>query len=126
MTIFDFKKKLFEEKEKLEVELKSLNIKYLISEYGFFIIHKDIKDPQLKKEIEKYNENFFYQEENNKKIYWVELFDKIGSLCITFDKIKVYNLWEDYPHNFTKEEIEILKKEEVYWSKFFGNRVVKV
>lgn len=35
----------------------------------------------------------------------------IGLLLFSFDKIKIYNLWKDYPQNFSKEEKELFDKE---------------
>jgi len=58
----------------------------------------------------------FYKENKNDKMWWVERFiildkDKeisndnvdivMVELLVSFDK-KIYNLWQDYPHNFTK------------------------
>ena len=36
-----------------------------------------------------------------------------------FDKVKIYNLFADYPHNLTPEEKEIFDKENPYWCDFF-------
>ena len=64
----------------------------------------------------------FYKEHKTSKIYWKKG-DSIGQLLISFDKKKVYNLWQDYPQNMSKEEIEIFNKEEPYWAVFFSNRL---
>ena len=39
-----------------------------------------------------------------------------------FYKKNIYNLWTDYPHNFTKEEKELFDKENPYWKEFFSGR----
>jgi hypothetical protein len=69
--------------------------------------------------------DFYKEEENrNNKIWWTAKIDKIGELNISFDRKKIYNLFKDYPYNMTKEEVEILKKEEPYWADFFSWRTV--
>ena len=40
----------------------------------------------------------------------------------SFDKVKIFNLFEDYPHNLTSEEKEIFDKENSYWKEFFKER----
>ncbi len=79
----------------------------------------------------------FYKENKDDKVWWVEhyiLLDKdkgttqdnidkiIGELLISFNKKKIYNLFQDYPYNLTKEEKEIFDKENPYWADFFKDR----
>ena len=79
----------------------------------------------------------FYKENKGDKVWWVEhytLLDKdkgitqnnidkfIGELLISFDKKKIYSLWQDYPYNLTKEEKEIFDKENPFWADFFKDR----
>lgn len=64
----------------------------------------------------------FYRKKNS-TIWNTSKIDAIGEVNISFDKKKIYNLFKDYPYNMTKEEIEILKKEEPYWVNFFSWRV---
>ncbi|MBO7672423.1 hypothetical protein J6S88_03335 [bacterium] len=61
----------------------------------------------------------FYK--NNKKdvIWWVDDLDQIGSYLFSFDKKKIFNLFSDYPHKLTKEQLEIFNKENPYWADFF-------
>lgn len=67
----------------------------------------------------------FYKESKNYKIWQVNEKDAIGTLLITFDKHKVYNLWTDYPSKFKQNEIKIIKEEMPYWYDFFSDRIVK-
>ena len=68
----------------------------------------------------------FYKEKDkkNNKIWWTSKIDTLGELNISFNRKKIYNLFEDYPYNMTKEEVEIFKEEEPYWAKFFSWRKI--
>lgn len=73
--------------------------------------------------LNKENSNFrFYKKKDNDKIWRVEKIGDIGKLLYSFDKKNIYNLWTDYPHNFTKEEKELFDKENPYWKEFFSDR----
>lgn len=73
--------------------------------------------------LNKENLNFrFYKKKDNDKIWSVEEIGNIGKLLYSFDKKNIYNLWTDYPHNFTKEEKELFDKENPYWKEFFSGR----
>lgn len=61
----------------------------------------------------------FYKENPKNKFWWVEYEGMIGTLQISFDKKKIYNLFTDYPSKFSNEEVAIFKKEQPYWDKFF-------
>lgn len=69
----------------------------------------------------------FYKDKENKdnKIWWTGKIGRIGELNISFDREKIYNLFEDYPYNMSEEEIEIFEKEEPYWANFFAWRKQK-
>lgn len=64
----------------------------------------------------------FYKENENDKVWWINNLETRGEHLFSFDKIKIYNLFEDYPYNLTKEEKEIFDKENPYWVDFFKNR----
>ena len=64
----------------------------------------------------------FYKKNKNNKIWWIEDLDSIGKHMFSFDKVKIFNLFEDYPHNLTSEEKEIFDKENPYWKEFFKER----
>lgn len=72
--------------------------------------------------IEENNNYNFYKKNENDTIWWVEKTDKIGEHLFTFDKLKVYNLFKDYPYELSKEEKEIFDKENPYWADFFKDR----
>ncbi len=61
----------------------------------------------------------FYKEDDNERIWWTrELREVNGELAVvrgkhlySFDKVKIYNFFQDYPQNMTAEEVEIFKAE---------------
>lgn len=66
---------------------------------------------------------FSKDEDHPENIVWeVEEIGNRGKLLFSFDKKKIYNLWVDYPHNFTPEEKEIFDREYPYWANFFKDR----
>lgn len=68
-------------------------------------------------------QNNFYKENDTDKIWWIDNANtKKGEFLFSFDKKKIYNLFEDYPHNLTAEEKEIFDKENPYWKDFFKDR----
>ncbi|MBQ2779292.1 MAG: hypothetical protein IJF46_05915 [Bacteroidaceae bacterium] len=43
----------------------------------------------------------FYKNRRSDVIYWVDNKETVGEHLFTFDKVKIYNLFTDYPHNLT-------------------------
>ena len=64
----------------------------------------------------------FYKNKKTDVIWWVDNFEYRGQHLFSFDKIKIYNLFSDYPHNLSAEEVEIFNKENPYWREFFSDR----
>lgn len=64
----------------------------------------------------------YYKEFPSSKIWWLDNWYQYGEYVFSFDKKKNYNLFADYPHNMTKEEVEIFNLENPYWRKFFHDR----
>ena len=66
---------------------------------------------------------FYNDDEHPENTVWeVNHIGYRGELLFSFDKKKIYNLWQDYPHNFTPEEKEIFDREYPYWADFFKAR----
>lgn len=63
-----------------------------------------------------------YKENKTDIISWVDSVEVIGERLFTFDGVKIYNLFADYPYNLSKEEKEIFDKENPYWRDFFKDR----
>lgn len=66
--------------------------------------------------------NNFYRNNENDKIWWIDNIEQKGVHLFSFDKKKIYNLFEDYPWNLSKEEKQIFDKENPYWKDFFKDR----
>lgn len=64
----------------------------------------------------------FYKDDKTSKVWWVKRLDSVGEFLFSFDRKKIYNLFADYPHNLTEDEIEIFDKENPYWADFFRYR----
>lgn len=64
-----------------------------------------------------------YEFKKNKatdKIWWTTYVECFGESFFTFDKIKLYSLWNDYPDKLTDEEKEIFDNENPFWRRFFS------
>ncbi len=65
----------------------------------------------------------FEKEHPSDKVYRVHRVPpRIGPVEFSFDKKKIYNLWQDYPDNMTPEEVEIFDREQPFWADFFKDR----
>lgn len=64
----------------------------------------------------------FYKNEDTDLIWWVDNPEVVGEFLFSFDKKKIYNLFADYPHNLTAEELELFDRENPYWAEFFRDR----
>lgn len=64
----------------------------------------------------------FYKNNPTDKIWWIDNLDYVGEYLFSFDKVKIYNLFYDYPHNLTLEEKELFDKENPEWKEFFKDR----
>lgn len=68
------------------------------------------------------NEENFYKNNPDDKIWWLEDPDKIGVWLFSFDRKKIFNMFEDYPQKLTSEEKRIFDAENPYWADFFKDR----
>lgn len=57
----------------------------------------------------------------NDKVLWVHDTEQYGNHLISFDGVKVFNLFIDYPHNLTKEQKELFDKENPFWAEFLSD-----
>lgn len=68
------------------------------------------------------NEENFYKNNPDDKIWWVDNPEQIGVWLFSFDKKRIYNMFADYPWKLSKEEKAIFDKENPYWADFFKDR----
>ena len=64
----------------------------------------------------------FYKNNKTDRIWWVDTSDQIGVFLFSFDREKIYNMFQDYPDAMTPEEVSIFDKENPFWSEFFAER----
>ena len=64
----------------------------------------------------------FRKMEKTDSIWWVYDTGQMGDPLFSFDKKNIIYLFQDYPHNLTKEQVEIFDKENPFWAEFFGRR----
>ena len=61
----------------------------------------------------------FYKNSEESKVWWIDKIDIRGEMLFSFDQKKIYNLFLDYPHNMTEEEVRIFDSENPFWRDFF-------
>lgn len=65
----------------------------------------------------------FFKNNPTDKIWWVDnIGEAVGEFLFSFDRVKIYNMFQDYPYNMTEEEVEIFDWENPYWAEFFADR----
>jgi hypothetical protein len=66
--------------------------------------------------------NDFYKNEDTDLIWWVDTSDKVGIWEFSFDKKKIFNMFQDYPWKLTPEQKDLFDRENPYWAEFFADR----
>lgn len=64
----------------------------------------------------------FYKNEPTDIIWWVDNTEETGVFEFSFDKRRIYNLFQDYPWKLSKSEKVIFDKENPFWANFFRDR----
>ena len=64
----------------------------------------------------------FYKNEPTDRIWWVDNIEETGVFEFSFDKKRIFNLFQDYPWKLTKAEKAIFDKENPFWADFFKDR----
>lgn len=65
----------------------------------------------------------FYKQNKSDIIWWVDTSDVDGDWLFSFDKMKIYNMFQDYPWKLTAEQKAIFDRENPYWADFFKDRI---
>jgi len=68
------------------------------------------------------NGDKFRKKKESDIIWWVRDPEQVGKHEFSFDKIKIYNLFRDYPYKLSPDEIAIFDRENPYWADFFKDR----
>lgn len=53
----------------------------------------------------------FYKNEPSDEIWWVDNLDAVGEYLFSFDRVKIFNFFMDYPQKLTAEQKRIFDKE---------------
>ena len=64
----------------------------------------------------------FYKNKKADKIWWVDNSDQVGVFEFSVDRVKIYNMFQDYPHAMSPEEVAIFDRENPQWAEFFADR----
>lgn len=67
--------------------------------------------------------NSWYKNNESDAVWWKDTPGIIGEWIFSFDKKQEYNLFADYPHNLTVEQLKIFDKENPDWVDFFKDRI---
>ena len=68
-------------------------------------------------------ESKFVKNKETDTIFWVDSKDcNVGEWLFSFDKVKIFNMFRDYPWKLSPREKEIFDKENPYWADFFKDR----
>ena len=68
------------------------------------------------------SEGMFYKQNKGDRVWWYEKFGVTGEHLFSFDKKKLYNLFQDYPWKLTVTEWLTFNKENEFWADFFADR----
>ena len=64
----------------------------------------------------------FYKHEPTDQIWWTEHVGYDGEFLFSFDKKKIFNLFQDYPKALTPKQKEIFDRDNPFWADFFKDR----
>lgn len=63
----------------------------------------------------------WYKNKESDSIWWTTS-PHVGEFLFSFDKRKIYNMFQDYPMKLSKSEQALFAKENPYWRRFFADR----
>lgn len=65
--------------------------------------------------------NNYYKKKPTDKIWWLEDPYTVGLWRFTFDRVKIYYFYQDYPQALTPEQLEIFNAENPELAERFGD-----
>lgn len=78
---------------------------------------------EVSRKVKAVAENNFYKIEPSDKIWWVESSDGMkDEFLFSFDKKKIYNLFNDY-HKLSKKQKKLFDKENQFWHDFMNGKL---
>lgn len=63
----------------------------------------------------------WYKNKESDSIWWTTS-PHVGEFLFSFDKLKIYNMFQDYPMKLSKSEQALFAKENPYWRRMFAER----
>ena len=63
-----------------------------------------------------------HRKDENSKVWWAYVEGYKGIHIFSFDRVRTFNLFRDYPYKLTEEEKRIFDECEPFWARFFKNR----
>ena len=67
-------------------------------------------------------QNKWYKNNDNDIIWWKDTSDMTGVWIFSFDKIKEFNMFRDYPDKLSSGQKQLFDIENPYWADFFSDR----
>lgn len=63
-----------------------------------------------------------YKQNEGDKVWWIDNLDAVGEFLFSFDKRKIFNLFQDYPDELSVDEWQTFNRENPFWKDFFKDR----
>lgn len=63
----------------------------------------------------------WYKKNKGDKVWWLDSQD-IGGHVFSFNRLKKFNLFSDYPYKLSPKQKEIFDRENPYWKDYFKDR----
>lgn len=64
-------------------------------------------------------------DKENSGVEWTSTPYSIGEHTFRVNGGKEHNLFADFPHNLTPEEVAVFRREESYWADYFAGRLAE-
>jgi len=69
------------------------------------------------------SKKIWFKNDATDHIWWLDNGNEVkGEFIFSFDKKTEFNLFADYPHKLTAEQVALFDKENPYWANYFAYR----